>query len=137
MSQEDVDLVMRAIRAAIRQPKPDFETVNALYHPDHVIVSVVAAKLGGEAEAVGAAGFKAWLEDREGVINWEGELEGAVDVAPGTVLAVLTIRLSGRSSGAHTEQRVWSVVTVRDGKITRTETYTDPAEALEAVRLRE
>ena len=77
MSQQDVDLVMRVIRAAIRRPKPDFETVNALYHPDHVHVSVVAAKLGGEAETVGAAGFKAWLEDREAVLNWEAELEGA------------------------------------------------------------
>ena len=47
--------------------------------------------------------------------------------------AVMTIRFHGASSGASTEQRVWAVVTVKDGKITRTENYIDPAEALKAV----
>ena len=134
MSQENVDLVVRAIRAATRLPKPDFETVNALYHPDHVLVSIVAAKLGGEAEAIGAAGYKAWLEAQEGIVRWEAELDGAVDVAPDIVLAVMTMRFYGASSGANAEQRVWNVVKVSDGKITRTEAYLDPAEALEAVR---
>lgn len=132
MSQENVDLVTRAIRAAARRPKPDFETVNALFHPDHVLVSIVSSKLGGEEEAVGAAGYKAWLEAQEGIISWETELGGAVDVE-NKVLAVMTMRFHGSSSGANTEQRVWQVFTVRDGKITRTEIFIDPRDALEAV----
>jgi ketosteroid isomerase-like protein len=133
MSRENLDLVLRAIRAAIRQPKPDFETMNALFDPDHVLVSIVADKLGGEGEAVGASGYKAWVEAQRDVISFETELEGAIDVGPDTVVAVMTIRFHGASSGATTEQRVWSVMTVTDGKITRTENYIDPAEALEAV----
>jgi hypothetical protein len=33
-----VELVTRAIRAATARPKPDFATMNALFHPDHVLV---------------------------------------------------------------------------------------------------
>lgn len=46
MSQENLDLVVRAIQAAIKKPKPDFETVDALYDPDHVLVSLAANTLG-------------------------------------------------------------------------------------------
>jgi ketosteroid isomerase-like protein len=136
MSQENVDLVLRAMRAALKRPNPDFETVNALYHPDHVLIPVEARELGQD-EAKGARGYKAWLEQTGDVLSWEGEAGGAVDVAPDTVLAVTTIRAHGVSSGAATEQRSWHVVTVTDGQITRTESYNDPAEALEAVGLSE
>ena len=136
MSQENVDLVIRAMHAALKRPKPDFETVNALYHSDHVLVPVEARELGQD-EAKGVRGYKAWLEQTGDVLSWEGEVGGAVDIAPNMVLAVATIRAHGVSSGAATEQRSWSLVTVTDGKITRTESFNDPAEALEAVGLRE
>ena len=35
MSLENVEIVRRAMEAANRRPKPDFATVNDLYHPDH------------------------------------------------------------------------------------------------------
>jgi hypothetical protein len=56
MSQENLDLVVRATQAALKRPKPDFETVNALYHPDHVLVPLAANTLG-EGEAKGAEGY--------------------------------------------------------------------------------
>lgn len=136
MSRENLELAVRGIRAAIREPKPDFETMNALFDPDHVLVSVVADKLGGEGEAVGASGYRAWVEAQRDVVSFETELEGAIDVGPESVVAVLAVRFRGASSGAPTEQRVWAVLTVIDGKITRTENYIDPAEALESVGLR-
>jgi hypothetical protein len=34
MSRENVELVTRAMRAATARPKPDFATMNALFHPD-------------------------------------------------------------------------------------------------------
>lgn len=34
----------------------------------------MASKLGSEEEAVGAAGYKAWLKAQEGIISWETEL---------------------------------------------------------------
>jgi ketosteroid isomerase-like protein len=136
MSQENLDLVLRAMEAALRRPEPDFETVNALYHPDHVLVSLGAQSLG-EGEAKGARGFKAWLEQTADAVRWDGDLRGAVDVGPDKVLVVTLNRFRGASSGVETENRVWSVVTVVKGKITRTHTFLDPLEALKAAGLSE
>jgi ketosteroid isomerase-like protein len=136
MSEENLDLVVRAIQAVCKRPKPDFETVNALYHPDHVLVSITAHELG-EGEAKGAEGFKAFLEQTGDVMNWEAELRGAVDVGPDKVLAVTRSIFHGASSGIETENRVWLVVAVSDGKITRTDLYLDPLQALEAAGLSE
>lgn len=132
MSQENLDLVTRAIRAAFRRPKPDFETMNALFHPDHVLVSIMSHELGDEGPAVGARGYQAWVEAQRNVMSFDVEFGGAIDVGPDTVIAVTTIRMRGASSGAAADQRAWSVMTVRDGKITRSENYIDPADALAA-----
>jgi ketosteroid isomerase-like protein len=136
MSQENLDLVVRAMRAVLAQPEPDFETVNALYHPDHVLVTLAAHSLG-EAEARGAEGYKAWLEETGDAVDWDGELKGAVDLGPDKVLAVTVNRFRGASSGVETENRLWHVVTVVDGKITRTDSYLDSAKALEVAGLSE
>ncbi len=136
MSEENLDLVVRAIKAALRRPKPDFETVNALYHPDHVLVPLTANTLG-EGEARGAEGYKTWLQQTDDAVSWEGELKGAVDVGPDKVLVVTQTRFQGASSGIKTEERTWSVVTVTEGKITRTDVYNDPIQALEAAGLSE
>ncbi len=131
MSQENLDLVVRATQAAIRLPEPDFETVNALYHPDHVLVSLTANTLG-EGEAVGAAGYKTWLQQTGDAVSWEGELKGAVDIGPNKVLVATVTRFKGASSGIDVEERTWCVVTVAEGQITRSEVYNDPIQALEA-----
>jgi ketosteroid isomerase-like protein len=47
------------------------------------------------------------------------------------------VHLRGASSGIEGNRRIWNVVTVTDGKITRTESYSDPRAALEAVGLSE
>ena len=70
-------------------------------------------------------------------MHWEGELKGAVDVGPDKVLVVTLTRFEGASSGIETEQRTWSVVTVIEGKITRTDVYNDPIQALEAAGVSE
>ena len=131
MSQENLDLVVRAMQAASKRPEPDFETVNALYHPDHVLVSLVANTLG-EGEAKGAAGYKAWLQQIGDAVSWEGDLKGAVDVGPDKVLVATVTRFKGVSSGIEMEERTWCVVTVAEGQITRTDVYNDPIQALEA-----
>jgi ketosteroid isomerase-like protein len=136
MSQENLDLVKRAVSAANARPRPDYETVNALYSPDHVLVPVEASKLGGE-ERVGGEGYRAWLEETGGTMPWEAELEGAVDLGPDKVLTVLSMHFRGASSGIDLEERIWMVQWISEGKITRTEAFLDPAEALEAAGLRE
>ncbi len=54
-----------------------------------------------------------------------------------TVNAVIAVRARGKHSGAPAEQRLGIVMTLRDGKVARSETYPSRAEALEAVGLRE
>jgi ketosteroid isomerase-like protein len=136
MSQENLELVVRAIQAALKRPKPDFETVNALHHPDHVLVSLAANTLG-EGEAKGAEGYKTSLQLTDDAVSWEGELRGAVDIGPDKVLVVTQTRFKGASSGVETEERTWVVVTVTEGKITRTDVYNNPIQALEAAGLSE
>ena len=136
MSQENLDLVVRATKAALKRPKPDFETVNALYHPEHVLVPLAANTLG-EGEAKGAAGYKAWLQQTDDAVSWEGDLKGAVDVGPDKVLVVTQARFKGASSGIETEERAWSLVTVTEGKLMRTDVFNDPIQALEAAGLSE
>ncbi|MDQ2675878.1 MAG: hypothetical protein M3Y34_03635 [Actinomycetota bacterium] len=129
MSQENVEIVTRAIAAAIARPKPDYATLNELYSPDHVLVPVGAAS-GVEEEGRGAEGFRIWREGIEEFLAPELELQGAVDIGPGKVLAVITTRFEGKASGAGAEEQIWNVVTVRDGLLVRTEAFTDPRRAL-------
>jgi ketosteroid isomerase-like protein len=137
MSQQNLDLVVRAIRAAIARPKPDYATVNELYAADHVLVPS-GAEIGLEEEARGAEGFREWRRKLdEFMVNAEHELRGAIDIGPDKVLAVTTSRAEGAVSGAAAEQRLWNVVTVVGGKVARTEAYADPQKALEAAGLRE
>ena len=131
MSQENVEIVLRALHAVARRPKPDFETMNALYDPEHVLVAVAATALG-EGEAVGGAGFKAWNDEQQGLMPHDLVIEGAVDVERDRVLAVVAVQFHGLASGVQSEGRTWNLITVRDGRIVRTESYRDAASALRA-----
>jgi ketosteroid isomerase-like protein len=131
MSQKNIDLVTRAARAATARPTPDYDTVNALYHPDHVLVPILSELEGREYR--GARGFQAFLVEQEGIISWEMDLAGAVDVGHDKVLAVFDARWRGSGSGAQVEQRIWVVATLADGLVARTEVFATPADAIEAL----
>src|SRR4051794_28974502 len=135
MSQETLELVTRAMRAALARPQPDFVTLNDLYADDHVFVPAGADMVEGEAR--GAQGFRAWREETQELLGAEHDLQGAVDVSPDKVLVVTTTRFTGAGSGFTSEQRFWNVVTVTGGKVSRTEAYTEPVKALEAAGLSE
>ena len=142
MSQENLELVARAMRAATARPKPDFATMNAVFHPDHVLVPLTTFDA---PEVRGARGYQTYQREQSGPssrageapMSWEVDLEGFVDVGPDKVLCVATLRARGSASGVDLTRRLWFVVTVMNGKVSRTENYSDPAEALEAVGLRE
>src|SRR2546430_4971105 len=106
MSQEELELVVRGLNAAGRRPKPDFDTINAVFHPDHVFVPVVYRELG-EGTAKGAGGYRNWLAEIENVMPTEGELEGAIDGAPGKGPAVANLQVHGRAGGIGRRGRVW------------------------------
>jgi ketosteroid isomerase-like protein len=136
MSQENVEIVQRAIGAAIRRPKPDFVTMNALFHPEHEYVSRIELALEG-GSARGGQGYRDWLTTAAETMAWESTLEEVREIDEDRVLAIMPTSVRGKQSGAETEQRLAGVVTVRDGKVVRTEIYRSPEEALAAAGLRE
>lgn len=133
MSQENLELAMKAIRATTARPKPDFATMNEVFHPDHTFVPILGQI--EEAEFRGGRGYQQFLREQAGSdapMSWESDFKGAVDVGNHKVLAVTDARYRGATSGVEIAQRTWVVMTVRDGRILRTEIYLDPAEALNA-----
>jgi ketosteroid isomerase-like protein len=135
MSQENLDIVTRAMRAAFARPEPDFATLNELYAPDHVLVPAGTNMV--EQEVRGAQGFRAWREETQERLGAEFEIRAAIDVGPAKVLVVTTARYEGSRSGVASEERQWNLVSVVGGKIIRTESFRDPKKALEAAGLSE
>jgi ketosteroid isomerase-like protein len=131
MSREDRELALEAYTAAATRPKPDFETVNRLFDPEHVFVPVTAQI--DTREFRGAAA----LSEFPDLSDWEGTIEAAVDVGRGKVILVTQGEYRPSSSGPSLSLRGWIVSTVRGGRVLRTELYTDPGKALQAAGLSE
>jgi ketosteroid isomerase-like protein len=71
--------------------------------------------------------------DTQDAIVLEPRLEQVMEIDKDRVLAILPDRIQGRSSGVVlSEERLGAIVTVRDGKIIRTEVYPSPEAALKA-----
>jgi ketosteroid isomerase-like protein len=137
MSHENVEIVRRGIEAAIRRPRPDFATLNALYHPDHEFISVVDSTLEGGIHR-GISGYRDWLLGVEETVQSRSRLAQVTEIDEERVLAITPTRHEGRSSGVALEEEPMAcIVTVRGGKIIRTEVYPSPEEALAAVGLGE
>ena len=134
MSQENVEIVRRAIPAALRRPNPDWETMGALFHPDHKFLSRDVGLEGGGGHR-GAQGYREWLTSVSETLEWEWTLAEVTEIDHERVLAVMPTKSRGRRSGAETEQRIAAVFTVRDGLVVRTELFQSSEQALEAVGL--
>ena len=135
MSEENVDIARAAIEAAQRRPTPDYEAINALFHPDHEFLPRDVG-LGGEVRR-GAQGYREWLASASEAVEWESTLAEIAEIDDERVLAVTPAKFRGTQSGARTEQRNGIVMTVRSGKVVRTEVYRSREEALEAAGLEE
>jgi ketosteroid isomerase-like protein len=135
MSQENVNLARRAIEAALHIPKPDFATMNELYHPEHEFISLVDA-LEGDRH-IGGRGYRDWLVGAGEAVAWKSSLESIEEVDDERVVAVMRMRVEGVSSGVPWEQPHACLMTIRDGKIARTVVYSSFADALTAVGLTE
>jgi ketosteroid isomerase-like protein len=136
MSQENVEIVRRAIEAVLRTPKPDFDTINSLYDPDHELVSLVEQFEGGVAE--GATGYRDWLADiDETWERWETKLEGVRSLDRDRVLVECSFTGISKLGGVPVEGATTTVVTVREGKIIRSEVFASREDALEAAGLSE
>ena len=135
MSEENVEIVRAAVEATMRRPKPDWETMNALFHPDHEFLPRDVGLVGGGVR--GAQGYREWLTSISETLEWEVTLAGVTEIDHERVLAVTPTKFRGKQSGAETEQRIAAVVTVREGKVVRTELFQSPEQALEAAGLSE
>jgi ketosteroid isomerase-like protein len=134
MSQENVEVVRKACEAWVRG---DFDAVFEINHP--------------EVEW-DTTHFEGWPENqvysgREEVTRFLGEwlaswdsYEAGVDElldAGDLVVVFWWQRMTGRGSGVPVELDSAQIWTIRDGQPIRIDSYTDRAEALEAVGLRE
>jgi ketosteroid isomerase-like protein len=126
---EIVQIARRAYEAGTRRPKPDFETVNALYHPEHELVTPLSRLEG--TSYTGADGFREWLGSRPE--DWESmtfRIDDARAIDEERALLVATFVGRGRRGGVEVEQEQGLIVTVRDGQVVRTESYNSVDEAL-------
>jgi len=123
------------LRPRFRRPTPDFDTVNALFHSDHQLVTRTGALESAPTE--GTSGFRSWLARIGETGDWQSELED-VRVAPdGRLVAIARVRIQATRGGSAIDLHAGFVIRVRDGKISRTETFESSRAALEAVGLRE
>jgi ketosteroid isomerase-like protein len=84
---------------------------------------------------------------REGVRRWFGSFAGAMEgvylegqeftPVGDKVLVDTKLHARGRTTGIETEQRAFLVWTLREGMVTRVETFADQGQALEAAGLQD
>ena len=136
MSEENIEIVRRAYAAALRRPSPDLETTDALFDRDAVIVPIATTAEGRTLR--GVDGFREYLADLDGIArSWEAKVLEVEELDDERVLAEAHHVGISREAGVPWEENVWYLVTLRDGRIVRTETYRSRDEALVAAGLAE
>ena len=135
MSQENVESVRRAaeawntddLDAFLAELDPEVE-----WHP-----SIEPALEGGETIYRGHDGARKAWDDYRGGGAWErltGQIQEIRDLGE-AVLVFGQMELTARTTGIEFSQEVGLLMTVRGGKIVRSEDYLSHAEALEAAGL--
>jgi len=86
----------------------------------------------------GPEGIRRALDEMvEAIEDWRITIEDAVDAGDGRVLLTGASHVRGKGSGVSFDQRVFTVVTLRDGKLIQMDDFTERSQALEAAGLRE
>lgn len=133
MSSEHAELVRRAVAAAYRRPKPDYAVLSALYHPDHEQIPL-ASRVEGRPGSRGARGFREFLDSmRDAFASWEVRIDDVRSIDDDRVLVEGLFVALGKRGGVPVEQHFAELITVRDGKIARTEVFSSAEDALETV----
>ena len=133
MSQENVDIVRKACEAwmttgkrvlELLDPEVEWDTTHFEGWPESKVYS-------GREEV--SRFLDEWLA------SWDAYEAGVDEIldAGDRVVALWWQRMTGRESGVPVELASAQVWTLRDGRVIRIDNYTDRAEALESVGLRE
>lgn len=129
--EDNVELARCAYQAATCKPAPDLQTISALFHHEH---EFIAAFL--ERHYVGVEGFRVWLADMgEAWELWEPTLEQPTAIDDDRVLIIFRANYTSKGAGVPVEQRIAQIMTVRDGKIVRTENFTSVDDARKAATI--
>jgi ketosteroid isomerase-like protein len=133
MSQENVEIMRRAYAALAEQ---GVEAVVAFADPE--FEATTPSSLASEPDTYrGHEGVRRWLgsfgDAMEGVYLEAQEFTSVGD----KVLVDTRLHARGRTTGIDTEQRAFVVWTLREGLVTRAETFAERGQALEALELSE
>ena len=136
MSQENVEIVRKVYEAAARG---DTAAIFELYDSD-IEWDASRTERGAVTGRVarGKESLLKWL--REWYEAWEtinDDLEELIEVNDNKVISVMVQRGRGRASGIEVEDRLWTVWTIREGKVVRVVWFPTSAEAFEAVGVSE
>jgi ketosteroid isomerase-like protein len=135
VSSDNVEIARRGLEAAALRPRPDFDTMNAVFDRDHEFVSRVDALEGRSWR--GGRGYRRFLANAAETIEDEWSLVELSDLDDDHVLAQIRITGHGKLGGAPFEQQGWCLMTVRAGKVTRTEVHASRQQAIAAAGLAE
>jgi len=131
MSRENVDVVRRAFAYEV-YGEGDRAEAEALFDPH---IPIVPAE---EGPSYGIDAIRDNFEHWKGAWDeLEVEVEDVIEVGEDRVLLTAHHRGRGRGSGIEVDTRLYSIYTLREGKVLRTDEYADRAEALEAAGLEE
>lgn len=133
MPQEHVELVRRVNEAWNRN---DWQELEACYAPDVVVTAPQGWPEAGERRGWQEARVQfELLKDSWG--KERAEVEEVTELAGERVLTRFRWITEGRTSGVESETRVFSLATIRAGRIARMEFFVDEPAALEAAGLKE
>jgi ketosteroid isomerase-like protein len=135
MSQENVEIVVGQLENTNVR---DFKAVMDAYADDVILRLHGWLRNVDGVAAVGREAVGEWFGDwfRTFDRDYRFEVDEARDLGD-RVLIVATHHGRGRVSGAPVTEQMGYLYTVRDGKVSMVEIWTDPAHVLEAAGLRE
>jgi len=133
MSQEDVEMVRRALEAF---PRGDMEEMLSFMDPEGELHSAIVGGAEGNVYR-GHEGFRRWYADSfESFEELQNEWTEFRDLG-NRVLVFGHVHARGRESGVEVDSPMGWVFTVRRGKLLRAEGFLNRDDALEAAGLRE
>jgi ketosteroid isomerase-like protein len=101
---------------------------------------VLVAQISGVEGAPfhGARGFREWLTNMDQAFEWlESRVVRATEIDDHRVLLVESLSLHSRLADVPIDLNLAAIMTVRDGRIVRTENYRSVEQALHAAELPE